>query len=258
MRCTSVFVILLTCAASSSLAQLPHLGTWAIDRGNSDGGEQVWEFIDLGSGLWEFQMNGRRIFHFRMDDEECVTCEASFYTWEIIGPKTYLTSFVGPWARDIVKISVDDDSLSFIQKRPGATGELEDHVETFQRFSGGPGLAGTWVAEFDYNLSPAQVDLRPGDGEWFIFKWTGNSDRAQEWVCVLLLNGADYPCFNALAEGRTIGMKLIDPRTLDAVFKVNGDRDAESAYTVWPDGTTLIRTQPSITGGSIETVYERR
>jgi len=258
MRFTSVFVIPSMCAALSALAQPPHVGTWEIDYGKSDGSEQVWTFVDLGSGLWEFQVGGRRIFHFRMDEDECGTCEASFYTWELIGPETYLTSFVGPWARDVVKIAPDGGSLSFIQKRPGATGELEDHVGTFQRFSGGPGLAGTWRSEFERSVSSPLVEFSPGVGEWFVFKWTSHSDLAQEWVCVLLLDGADHPCFNALAQGWTIAMKLIDARTLEAVLKANGDTDAESVYTASSDGTSMIRTQRSVAGGSLEAVYNRR
>jgi hypothetical protein len=254
----SVFVIPSMCAALSSLAQPPHVGTWEIDYAKSNGGEQVWGFVDLGSGLWEFQAGGRRIFHFRMDENECATCEASFYTWELIGPETYLTSFVGPWARDVVKIEPDGGSLSFIQKRPGASGELEDHVGTFQRLSGGPGLAGTWRVEVEKNLSPPLVKLSRGIGDWFVFKWTPLSDPARDWVCVLLLDGADHPCFNALARGWTAAMKLIDARTLEAVLKANGDTDAEWVYAVSSDGRSMIRMQRSVTGRSIETVYNRR
>lgn len=170
MRFTSTFAILLMGTALTSLAQPPHVGTWAIDYAASDGGEQVWGFANLGSGLWEFRMKGRKVFHFRMDDEECPSC-TGFHRWELIGPETYLTNLVGPWARDVVKIAPDGGSLSFIQRRPGATGELEDHVGTFQRFSGGPGLAGTWRVETEQSLSPPLVGLSPGVGEWFVFKW---------------------------------------------------------------------------------------
>ena len=258
MRFALVFVIPSMCAALSSLAQPPHVGTWEIDYAKSDGGEQVWSFVDLGSGLWEFQARGRRILHFRMDEDECPTCKASFYTWELIGPQTYLTSFVGPWARDVVNIAPDGGSLLFIQKRPGATGELEDHVGTFQRFSGGPGLAGTWRSEFERSVSAPMVEFSSGVGEWVVFKWKSHSDLAHEWVCVLLLDGAKHPCFNALARGWTIAMKLIDTRTLEAVIEANGDTDAESVYAVSPDGRSMTRTQRSVTGGSIQTVYNRR
>ena len=255
MRFTSLFAILLMGTALTSLAQPPHVGTWAIDHTASDGGEQVWEFANLGSGLWEFRMNGRKVFHFRMDDEECESCINSLF-WELIGPETYLTSLVGPWARDVVKIAPDGSSLAFIQRRPGATGELEDHVGTFQRFSGGPGLAGTWRVEIELNLSPPLVELGPGVGEWFVFKWKSLA-LEREWVCVLLLDGADHPCFHARTRGWTIAMELLDDRTLEAVFKANGDVDEESTYTVSSDGRSMIRTQRSVDGGSIKTVYSR-
>jgi hypothetical protein len=258
MRVASGFAILSMCATLSSLAQPPHVGTWEIDSAKSDGGEQVWSFVDLGSGLWEFRSGGRRIFHFRMDEDECATCEASLYTWELIGPETYLTSFLGPWARDVVKIAPDGRSLSFIQRRPGATGELEDHIGTFQRFSGGPGLAGTWRSEFERSMSAPLVEFSPGVGEWFVFKWTSRNVLSPEVICVLLLDGADHPCFNAWARGLTIAMKVIDARTLRAVLKVNGDMDAELVYTVSSNGRSMIRAQRSVTGDSMETVYNRR
>lgn len=173
MRFTSVFVILSMCASLSSLAQPPHVGTWEIDYTNSDAGETVLGFVNLGSGLWEFQVGGRRIYHFRMDEEECAICETSLYTWELIGPATYLTNVLGPWgAREVVKIAPDGRSLWFIRKRRGASGDLEDHVgRTFQRFSGGPGIAGTWRSESERSASPPLVEFSSGVGEWFVFKW---------------------------------------------------------------------------------------
>jgi hypothetical protein len=258
MRVTPVVVIASLLAATTSLAQPPHIGTWDIDYANSDGGEQVWTFADLGSGLWEFRVGGRRIFHFRMDLEPCATCETSFYTWELIGPETYLTSFVGPWARDVVKIAPDGDSLSFIQKRPGSGNQLEDHSGSFRRSSGGPGLAGTWRSELERSVSPASIQLGSGVGEWFVFKWTSHAELAQEWVCVLLLDGADHPCFHALAQGWTISMRQIDDRTLAAELKVNRDLHEASVYTVSADGRTMTRTQRSSTGAVIKTVYVNR
>lgn len=79
-----------------------------------------------------------------------------------------------------------------------------------------------------------------------------------EWICVLLLDGAEHPCFNASAQGWTISMKLIDARALEAVVRVNGDLDAASVYTASSDGRSMIRTQRSVTGDSMETVYNRR
>jgi hypothetical protein len=102
------------------------------------------------------------------------------------------------------------------------------------------------------------VELRPGVGEWFIFERTRAGVPGGDWVCVLLLDGADHPCFNALAPGRTIAMNLIDARTLEVVRKVNGERAAEWVYTVSADGQSMTQIQGSITGGSIRTVYERR
>lgn len=258
MRFMSVFVLVSICAAGSSLAQPPHVGTWEIDYTKSDGSEQVWSFVDLGAGLWEFQSDGRKIFHFRMDDEECATC-TGFYRWELIGPGTYLTNFVGPTARDIVRISEDGDSLSFIQ-RIAANGTVEERVGTFERLSGGPGLAGTWRSESERSASPPVLELSPAVDEWFVFKSARPTGLPrQETVCVLLLDGGDHPCFGTgLGRGWTLAMKLVDPRTLEAVVKVDGDTAAESVYTVSPGGRSMTRTQPSAAGGSIETVYNRR
>jgi hypothetical protein len=52
-------------------------------------------------------------------------------------------------------------------------------------------------------------------------------------------------------------MQLLGDRTLEAVFKANGDVDEESTYTVSSDGRSMIRTQRSVDGGSIKTVYSR-
>jgi hypothetical protein len=256
VRFTFAFVIVSIPLIAS--AQLPHLGTWAVDYTASDGAEQVWEYVDLGSGLWEFRSGGRRVFHFRMDDDACATCEASFYTWEIIGRDTYLTSLVGPWARDIVKIAPDDSNLLFIQRRPGATGELEEHVGTFQRLAGGPGLAGTWIAKSEKSTSPPMLSLSAGVEEWLVLKWTSLAGPANAWTCVLLLDGADHPCFNALARAWTISMELTDARTLQSVIKANGATDVEATYTLSADGGSMVRAQRSVSGGIINTVYLRQ
>jgi hypothetical protein len=137
---------------------------------------------------------------------------------------------------------------------------LEERALTFQRLSGGPGLAGTWRIESEQSLSQPLVELSPGVDEWFVLKWTRRSGvPGEDVLCVLLLDGVDHPCFGAvLGPGWTIAMKPGDARSREAVVKVNGDTETESVYTVSSDGRSMTRTQRSVTGGSIETLYNRR
>jgi hypothetical protein len=75
---------------------------------------------------------------------------------------------------------------------------------------------------------------------------------------VLLLDGADHPCFNALARAWTISMELTDARTLQSVIKANGATDVEATYTLSADGGSMVRAQRSVSGGIINTVYLRQ
>ncbi|HZL94650.1 MAG TPA: hypothetical protein VFB99_13435 [Vicinamibacterales bacterium] len=250
MRFAVVFLVPLMGTAFSAFGQPLHMGTWAIDYANSDRGEVVLRFDDLGSGLWQFSANGRRILQFRMDDNQCATCVAS-EPWKVIGPETWDTGWLGPsGVADIVTIAPDGGSLSITSRESARNGEPIDRVRTFQRLSGGSGLAGVWQMEADRSTSPPLIELSPGVDEWLVFK-----SPTEGRVCVLLLDGVDYPCFAASSPGWTIAMTVNAARALAVVIKKGGDTAEDSTYTVSPDGRSMTQMQRSASGRSIRTVY---
>jgi hypothetical protein len=240
--------------ALNASAQPPQMGTWAIDYANSDRGEVVWGFDDLGSGLWQFSADGRRILQFRMDDNECATCVAS-EPWKAIGPDTWDTGWLSlSGVADIVKIAPDGGSLSITSRETARTGKPIDRVGTFRRLSGGSGLAGVWRMETERSTSPPLIELSPGVDEWLVFK-----SPTEGRVCVLLLDGADYPCSAAsLPPGWTIAMTVSEARALAVVVKKDGDMIEESTYTVSPDGRLMTQMERSASGRSLRTVYHRQ
>jgi hypothetical protein len=115
-----------------------------------------------------------------------------------------------------------------------------------------------WVMRYvpEYEARWARFARSPRSS--WLLKWTSLAGPANAWTCVLLLDGADHPCFNALARGWTISMELTDARTLQSVIKANGATDMEASYTVSADGRSMVRAQGSASGGIINTVYVRQ
>lgn len=253
MRISVVLLVPLLGTASNASAEPPHAGTWAIDYTSSDRGEVVWGFDDLDSGIWQFSSEGRRILQFRMDDNECATCVAS-EPWKAIGPGTWDTGWLGPsGAHQIIKIAEDGGTLSINTEETGPNGESIDRIRTFERLSGGPGLAGTWRLETG-STSPPLIELTPDPYDVLVFK-----SPAEGLVCVVILGGADYPCFAAvLAPGRTMAMTMRETQVLAIVLKQNGEPFSESTYTVSSDGKSMIQTTKSVSGRNIRTVYHRQ
>jgi hypothetical protein len=218
---------------------------WAIDYASSDPGEVVFVFDDLGSGLWQFGVGRQPILQFRMDDNPCTSCVAS-EPWKPIGPDTWDTRWLSPsGAADVVKLAAGGDSLSLVTQ--GAT-------HTFERLSGGPGLAGMWRMLAERSTSRPRIELSPAVDDWFVFK-----SPAEGLVCVVLLDGADYRCSSpSLAPGWTMAMKITDPRALAVVVKKDGETVAESTYAVSLDDRSMTQTEKSASGSTIKTVYTRQ
>jgi hypothetical protein len=258
MQLQAASVLLFLGIAPEALAQPPYLGAWTADYANSDRDEVVWEFVDLKSGLWDFRENGRHLVHFRIDDDhECSDCASE--PWRTLGPNTWDTGWQSPSGLgDIASIAPDGETLSWTSRNRGSEGDVSTRfVRAFARVSGGPGLAGQWRSETERSgLAPAWIEVGPGVDEWLVVE-LGSTDHGT--VCVLLPDGADYPCFTPLVRAQhTAAVKITAARALEVVMKREGEISAEWTLEVSLDGTTMTQTRRSASGRTIDTLYRRR
>ena len=253
MRVPVLVLVTLSGTAFSAVAQLPHEGTWAIDYASSDPGEVVWDFEALAPGLWQFRSDGRAILQFRMDDQGCTSCLAS-EPWKVIGQNAWDTGWLSlSGLSDIVRIAPDDESLSITSRKAGRNGETIDRVRTFQRLSGGPGLAGAWRMATERSTSPPLIEFDSDPYDVVVFK-----SPTEGLICVVILNGNDSPCFAAYTAGWTRAMTLSEIGDLEVLVKKDGKPVAESTYTVSPNGRSMLQSTVSASGGSLMTVYRRQ
>lgn len=247
MRFQTVRSLLLLGVAMDAVAQPPHIGAWTADYANSDRDELVLEFVDLGSGLWDFRQDGQHLLHFRVDDDrECSDCASE--PWRTIGSNAWDTGWLSGAGRDIVRVAPDGDTLSWTSTR---------FVRTFERLSGGPGLAGQWRSDTERSVwAPAWIEISPGVDEWLVLKF---GFTEQGTVCILLPDGADHPCFSPLMRAeRTAAAKLTEARSLELVIKREGETVSEWALEFSLDGRSMTQTRRSATGRTISTLYHRR
>lgn len=249
----TVPTLFLVSFSGSALAQLPQEGRWAIDYARSDPGEVVWEFETLEPGLWQFHADGRRILQFRTDDEECASCIAS-EPWKLIARGTWDTGWIAQgWAHQIIEIAPDGGSLSVYSEKTGSDGERTGSLGTFERLSGGPGLAGTWRMETERSRSAPLIELEADPYDVLVFK-----SPTEGMICVVILDGNDHPCFSALRKGWTRAMTMTDAGVLKALVKAGGETVARSTYTVSADGRSMIERTVSASGRSLTTAYRRQ
>lgn len=152
-----------------------------------------------------------------------------------------------------MRIAPVDDSLTITSGEAARNGESIDRAWTFQRVSGGPGLAGTWRSETERSRSAPLIEFDSDPYGVLVFK-----SATEGMVCVVILDGKDYPCFAASKSGSTRAMTMTETGILKESVKQDGEQVAESTYTVSPDGRSMIQRTEAASGRSLTTVYHRQ
>jgi hypothetical protein len=225
-----------------------------LDKSNLGGTTVTYQ--SLPSGEWQATADGQS-YKFKMDGKDYPDGLGGAAAWNSIDGNTWQIA----WklngkllTTDTLKVGTDG-RLIVTTRGTRPNGEPINDTATYQRISGGPGLAGKWKTRNVKSTSPSVIELTPSGGDGLSFK-----EPANALACDAKLDGKDYPCSGpTLPPGWAIAMTQGGARSLNLMVKKDGKPFYRATYTVAPDGRSLTETGgATATGEKIKIVYDRQ
>jgi len=238
-------------------ADAPYAGKWKMNVAKSDMGETTLTYEQMSGGEWKATMDGQS-YTFKTDGKEAATPWGTTTSWKAVDATTWdVTDKVNGKVMDTtkVKLSADGKTLTLDSKRMKADGGSSNDSVTFQRVSGGPGLAGKWKTKKMTSSSPDSLVLTPKGSDGLT---VAMADEAG--ACDARFDGKDYPAKGKMwPAGWTCAIAKNGARGFDLTWKKDGKEMYKTTLTVSEDGKTLTETGGAAASGEkIKMVYDRQ
>src|SRR6266849_229238 len=186
----NAFLIGICACGLGAATDAPYAGSWKMNVAKSDFGDTTVTYEQMSGGEMKATMDGQS-YTFKTDGKDNMTpwgmtmaCKAvDANTWEMTEKTNGKVSNTST-----LKLSADGKMLSLDSKRVKADGGISNDSMTFERVSGGPGLAGKWKTKNLTSSSPETLSLAPNGSEGLTLSF-GNEGG----VCAAKFDGKDYP-----------------------------------------------------------------
>src|SRR5262249_12839203 len=239
MTC-NVCLISLIGSALAIAAEAPYAGTWKMNVAKSNFGEITMTYEKMPGGETKATMDGQS-YTFKTDGKDNMTPWGTSAAWKELDATSWeMTEKNGSKvvATSTVKLGADGKSLTLDTKRVKADGGSSNDTMTFQRISGGPGLAGKWKAKNLNSSSPEALKLTPKGSDGLTISM-GNEGG----VCEAKLDGKDYPATGPMwPAGWTCVVTKSGENGVALTWKKDGKDMYKSVLTASADGKTLTET----------------
>jgi hypothetical protein len=240
----NVFLIGICACGLSAAADAPYAGKWKMNAAQSNFGETTVTYEQMPGGEMKFTMDGQS-YTFKTDGKDTMTPWGLTQAWKVIDTKTWemIEKANGKvTATSTLKLSDDGQSLAMDSKRMKADGGSSDDSMTFQRVSGGPGLAGKWKTKNLTSSSPETLTLTPKGSDGLTVT-LGNEGS----VCDAKFDGKPYPAAGPMwPAGWTCVVARNGARAIDLTWKKDGKDLYKSTLTASADGKTLTETGSAV------------
>ena len=206
----------------------------------SDFGDTTMLYEQMAGGEMKSTMDGQS-YTFKTDGKDNMTPWGMTIGWKAVDGKTWeITEKTNGKvsATSMLKLSGDGTMLTMDTKRVKADGGTSNDSMTFQRVSGGPGLAGKWKTKNLKTSSPEMLSLTPKGSEELTIS-LGNEGA----VCAARFDGKDYPATGPMwPAGWRCAIAKNGARGIDLTWKKDGKDMYKSTLIASADGKTLTET----------------
>ena len=255
MKKLIVFTIC-SCALAFA-ADPPYAGKWRMNPAKSDFGSMTVTYEQLSAGEFKCTADGQS-FTFKTDGKDVMTPWGITQAWKAVDAKAWemVEKTNGKVsANSTLTVSSDSASLTLKTQRVKSDGGNTDETVTFQRVSGGPGLAGKWKTKNLNSSSPETLTLAPkgADGLAIVL---GNEGS----VCNAKFDGKEYPATGPMwpagwgcivAKNGSNGVNLI--------WRKDGKDLYKTSLTASADGKTLTESGSAAgVNEKFNVVYDRQ
>ena len=236
----NVFLIGICVCGLSAAADAPFAGKWKMNVAKSNFGDTSITFEQMSGGEMKATQDGLS-YTFKTDGKDNMTPWGSTAAWKAIDAKTWeMTEKTNGKvsATSTIKLSADDKMLALDSKRVKADGGTSNDSLSFQRVSGGPGLAGKWKTKNLKTSSPETLSLTPKGSDGLTIS-LGNEGAA----CDAKFDGKDYPVTGPVwPVGWTCVVAKNGARGIDLTWRKDGKDMYKSMLAASADGKVLTET----------------
>jgi hypothetical protein len=233
----NVFLIGLCVCGLGAAADAPYAGKWKMNVAKSNFGDTTVTYEQMSGGEMKTTADGQS-YTFKTDGKDTMTPWGVTVAWKAIDANTWeMTEKTNGKvsSTSTAKLSADGKTLSVDAKRVKADGGTSDDSMTFQRVSGGPGLAGKWKTRNLKSSSPETMTLTPKGTDGLSISM-GNEGG----VCDAKFDGKDYPATGTLwPPGWTCVIAKNGGNAFDVTWKKDGKDMYKSTLTASASGRVL-------------------
>lgn len=236
----NVFLIGICACGLGAAADAPYAGKWKMNVAKSNFGDTTITYDQLSSGEMKATMDGQS-YTFKTDGKDNMTPWGMTMAWKAVDPKTWeMTEKTNGKvsSTSTLKLSADGKMLTMDAKRMKADGAISNDSMTFQRVTGGAGLAGKWKTKNMNTSSPDMLSLTQKGSDGLTIS-VGNAGG----VCDAKFDGKAYPATGTMwPAGWTCVVAKNGASGVDLTWKKDGKDMYKSALAVSADGKTLTET----------------
>jgi hypothetical protein len=250
-------LLICLCACALGAADPPYAGKWKMNVAKSDFGDTTLTYEQLSGGEMRATMDGQS-YTFKTDGRDVMTPWGMTIAWKAVDAATWETTEKTNGkvtATGTMKLSPDGKTLTLNLTRVKADGGTSQDSISFQRVSGGPGLAGKWKTRNLKTSSPETLSLTPKGSDGLTIS-LGNAGG----VCDARFDGRDYPATGPVwPSGWTCVIAKNGERDLDLTWKKDGKAMYKTTLAASADGKTLTETgSAAAVNEKIRVVYDRQ
>jgi len=255
-RSASIVIVIVATVAAIAAADNPFIGKWKENLAKGDIAGAIVTYEQTAPAEMQVTSQGQS-YKFRMDEKEYPAMFGSVAAWKQVDDSTWETIHKTNGILDWItttRLSADGKTLVVSEKGKRSNGESFEDNETYQRVSGGPGLAGKWkLTQWKYS-DAFVMEIAPYEGNGITWRFPWNATLNAKF------DGKDYAVTGpSTPTGSTMALRRTGPRSFDEVEKINGKVIYTGKVTVSADGKTLIEVlTPPGTSEKTKTVYDRQ
>jgi hypothetical protein len=221
-------------------ADPPYAGKWKMNPAKSDFGSMTVTYEQQSGGEFKCTADGQS-FTFKTDGKDVMTPWGITQAWKSVDANTWemVEKTKGKvTANSTFTVSGDGASLTMISKRIKSDGGTTDETVTFQRVSGGPGLAGKWKTKNLNSSSPETLTLAPKGSDGLAIM-LGNEGS----VCNAKFDGKEYPATGPMwPAGWGCIVAKNGPNGVNLTWRRDGKDLYKTSLTASGDGKTLTES----------------
>jgi hypothetical protein len=251
------FLIGMCACALGLAADAPYAGKWKMNVAKSNFGDTTVTYEQMPGGEMKVTADGQS-YTFKTDGKDNMTPWGVTSAWKSVDANTWETTEKtnGKVSNtSIAKLSADGKMLAMDSKRVKADGGTSDDSMTFQRVSGGPGLAGKWKTKNLKTSSPETMSVTQNGSDGLTLSF-GNEGG----VCEAKFDGKDYPASGTMwPPGWTCMIAKNGARAIDLSWKKDGKDMYKSTLAASADGKVLTETGSAAgVNEKVKVVYDKQ